>query len=46
MADQWLCSLSEGQHHPIQELQGPLVGLSQAHATQGIPLVHAVLKPA
>jgi hypothetical protein len=46
MAAKLLFILSSLKHHPIQELQGQLCGMSQAHANTWIHLLHAVLNQA
>jgi Helix-turn-helix of DDE superfamily endonuclease len=46
MADKLLFILSYLQHHPIQELQGQLFGMSQSNANKWIHLLHAVLNQA
>lgn len=46
MADKLLFILSYVKHHPIQELQGQLFGMSQSNANKWIHLLHAVLNQA
>lgn len=46
MADKLLFILSYLKHHPIQELQGQLFGMSQSNANKWIYLLHAVLNQA
>jgi len=43
MADKRLFILSYLKHHPIQEMQGQLFGMSQAHANTWIHRLHPVL---
>jgi hypothetical protein len=46
MADKLLFILSYLKHHPIQERQGELFGMSQSHANKCMHLLHAALTPA
>jgi Helix-turn-helix of DDE superfamily endonuclease len=46
MADKLLFILSYLKHHPIQEMQGQLFGMSQSHATKWLHLLHAALNQA
>jgi hypothetical protein len=46
MADKLLFILTYVKQHPIQEVQGQLFGMSQAHANQWIHLLHPVLNQA
>jgi hypothetical protein len=46
MADKLLFILSYLKHHPIQEMQGQLFGMSQANANKWIHLLHPVLNEA
>jgi hypothetical protein len=46
MADKWLFMLTYVKQHPIQEVQGQLLGKSQAHANKRIHLLHTVLQQA
>ena len=46
MADKLLFILSYVKHHPIQEMQGQLFGMSQSHANKWIHLLHAALNQA
>jgi len=46
MADKLLFILSDLTHHPIQELQGQLLEMSQANANKWIHRLHAVLHQA
>jgi Helix-turn-helix of DDE superfamily endonuclease/DDE superfamily endonuclease len=46
MADKLLFILTYAQQHPIQEVQGPLFGMSQSNANTWIHLLHAVLNQA
>ena len=46
MADKLLFILSYVKHHPIQELQGQLFGMSQSNANKWIHRLHAVLHQA
>jgi hypothetical protein len=46
MADKLLFILSDVKHHPIQEMQGQLFGMSQAKANKWIHLLHPVLNQA
>jgi Helix-turn-helix of DDE superfamily endonuclease len=46
MADKLLFILSYLKHHPIQEMQGQLFGMSQANANKWIHLLHPMLNEA
>ena len=46
MADKWLCILTDLKQHPIQAVQGPLLGRSQSNAPKWIHLLHTVLNQA
>src|SRR5262245_38074144 len=46
MADKLRFILSSLKHHPIQELQGQLFGMSQSHANTWIHRLHAALNQA
>jgi hypothetical protein len=46
MADTWLFILTYLKQHPIQEVHGPLCGMSQSNAQKWIHLLHAVLNQA
>lgn len=46
MADKRPFILSYLKHHPIQELQGQLCGMSQSNANKWIHLLHTVLSQA
>ncbi len=46
MADKLPLILSYLKHHPIQEMQGQLFGVSQSNANQWIHLLHAALNQA
>jgi hypothetical protein len=46
MADKLLFMLTSVKQHPIQEVQGQLFGMSQAHANQWMHLLHPVLNKA
>jgi hypothetical protein len=46
MADTRLFMLTYVKQHPLQEVQGPLLGMSQSNANKGIHLLHAVLNQA
>jgi hypothetical protein len=46
MADKLLFILTYLKQNPLQEVQGQLVGMSQANANKGIHLLHAVLNQA
>jgi len=46
MADQWRFMLTSLKQHPIPEVQGQLFGMSQAHATKWIHLLHPVVNRA
>ena len=46
MADKLLFILSYLKHHPIQEMQGQLFGMSQSNANKWIHLLHPVLNQA
>jgi hypothetical protein len=46
MADTLRFILTSLKQHPIQEVQGQLVGMSQSKAKKWIPLLHAVRKQA
>jgi hypothetical protein len=46
MADQRLFILTYVQQHPLHEVQGPLLGMSQSHANTWIHLLHPGLNQA
>ncbi len=46
LADKLLFILSYLKHHPIQEMQGQLFGMSQSNANKWIHLLHPVLNQA
>jgi hypothetical protein len=46
LADQRLLMLTYVQQHPMQEVPGPLFGMSQSHANTWIHLLHPVLHQA
>jgi hypothetical protein len=46
MADKLRCIVTYVKQHPIQEVQGQLLGMSQSNANQWIHLLHTVLNHA